>query len=69
MLSGIAGPDAAAAHHIDAFVADEYLRAEAAKQGYRDLLDFGTYHIPMLGSGVNASTDSTASKRAALAAR
>lgn len=68
MFSGISGPDAAAEHHIDAFVADEFVSTEAAKQGYHDLLDFGTYHIPMLGSGVNALKGWLATHHAAAAA-
>lgn len=39
----------------DAFVGDEITQAMAAQLGYRDLVDLSTYHIPLAGSGVNAS--------------
>jgi NitT/TauT family transport system substrate-binding protein len=41
--------------HEDALVGDEILQASAAKLGYRDLLDLSVYHIPLAGSGINAS--------------
>ena len=39
----------------DAFVGDEITQAMASKLGYRDLLDLSVYHIPLAGSGINAS--------------
>src|ERR1700677_3987277 len=39
----------------DAVVGDDIHQAMAAQLGYRDLVDLSTYHIPLAGSGVNAS--------------
>ncbi len=39
---------------VDAFTADEIALAEALRQGFKDLVDTGTYRFPMPGSGVNA---------------
>jgi len=47
--------DALAKGREDAFVADEITQAMAGKLGYRDLIDLSVYHIPLAGSGVNAS--------------
>lgn len=47
--------DALASGHEDAFVADEILQAMAPKLGYRDLLDLSSLHVPLAGSGINAS--------------
>ena len=33
---------------------DSFEAAEAQKEGFRDIVDLGTYHITLLGSGVNA---------------
>jgi NitT/TauT family transport system substrate-binding protein len=47
--------DALKSGHEDALVGDEILQASAGKLGYRDLVDLSTYHIPLAGSGINAS--------------
>jgi len=47
--------DVLASGREDAFVADEILQAMAPKLGYRDLLDLSTLHVPLAGSGINAS--------------
>ena len=47
--------DALASGHEDAMVADEILQAMAPKLGYRDLVDLSTLHVPLAGSGINAS--------------
>ena len=47
--------DALKSGREDALVGDEILQASASKLGYRDLLDLSVYHIPLAGSGINAS--------------
>jgi NitT/TauT family transport system substrate-binding protein len=53
-FSGIAGGDAAAKTNMDAFVGDAFITTAAVKAGYNDLGPLSGYHIPILGSGVNA---------------
>jgi NitT/TauT family transport system substrate-binding protein len=56
MASGIGG-ELIRRGRVDAFAADEIAVGEAIHQGYRDLVDTGTYGFPMPGSGVNALKD------------
>jgi NitT/TauT family transport system substrate-binding protein len=49
-----AGADVIKSGRVDAFTADEIALAEALRQGFKDLVDTGTYRFPMPGSGVNA---------------
>jgi NitT/TauT family transport system substrate-binding protein len=51
------GGDLIKSGRIDAFAADEIAVAEAIHQGYRDLVDTGSYRFAMPGSGVNALKD------------
>jgi NitT/TauT family transport system substrate-binding protein len=48
------GADLLRSGRVDAFTADEIALAEALRQGFKDLVDTGTYRFPMPGSGVNA---------------
>jgi NitT/TauT family transport system substrate-binding protein len=52
---------------VDAFAADEIAVAEAIHQGYRDLVDTGTFNFAMPGSGVNALKDWLPNNREAAA--
>jgi len=68
MLSNVYGPDIAAKTKVDAFVGDAFVGTEAAKVGFRDIADLGTFKIPILGSGVNAMKAWLPTHRAAAAA-
>lgn len=68
MLSNVYGPDVAAKSSVDAFVGDAFEAAEASRVGFRDIADLGAYHIPLLGSGVNAMKSWLPTHRAAAAA-
>jgi NitT/TauT family transport system substrate-binding protein len=68
LLSNVYGPDVAAKTKVDAFVGDAFVRTEAMKDGFHDIVDLGTYHVPILGSGVNAMKSWLPAHRKAAAA-
>jgi NitT/TauT family transport system substrate-binding protein len=54
LLANGVGADVIRSGRVDAFTADEIALAEAVRQGFKDLVDTGSYRFPMPGSGVNA---------------
>jgi NitT/TauT family transport system substrate-binding protein len=68
MFNGVYGPDVSAKTGVDAFVGDSFEAAQAKKDGFNDIVDLGTYHITLLGSGVNALKSWLPSHHAAAAA-
>ncbi len=57
------GADVIRSGRVDASVVDEIALAEALRQGFKDLVDTGTYRFPMPGSGVNAEKSWLAQNR------
>ena len=68
MLSNVHGPELALKTGVDAYVGDTLAASEALKSGFRDLGDLSRYHVPILGSGVNAMNSWLARNRPAAAA-
>lgn len=54
LLGNVHGPEVAVKTGVDAYVGDTLAASEALRSGYRDLGDLSRYHVPILGSGVNA---------------
>jgi NitT/TauT family transport system substrate-binding protein len=61
------GADLIKSGRVDAFTADEIALADALRQGFKDLVDTGTYRFPMPGSGVNAEKSWLTNNREAAA--